>query len=403
MGLFKRKKFNNINLNNTSVQLDDILLNALLNGEEITKEKALTLPVVASAVDFIASSIASMPVKLYKIQKGKIVEDSKDIRVRLLNNDTGDTINAYDLKKAMVSDYLLEKGGYTVIKKFRNKTTALKYVEPIYVSCYKNVDPVDKYVNFMIDDKVYKEFEILRLLRNTKDGATGTSVVKEIAKCLETAYSTLLYQLGLVKTGGNKKGFLQTDSKLSQEDIDALKTAWKKMYQNNTESVVVLNNGLKFQESSNTSTEMQLNESKKTLNADINNVFHITDNFEETFKKAIYPIMKAFEATLNRTLLLESEKTYMFFEFEVKEILRANIKDRYEAYGKALKDGWKTVNEIRKEDNLNEIEGMDILSLNLGDVLYDTKSKTFYTPNTKETFKQDEVVEEGSENENEEV
>ena len=54
MALFRRKKVNNkINLEDQSVQLDDVLLSALLNNETITREKALTLPAVSGAVDFI--------------------------------------------------------------------------------------------------------------------------------------------------------------------------------------------------------------------------------------------------------------------------------------------------------------------------------------------------------------
>ena len=53
---------------------------------------------------------------------------------------------------------------------------------------------------------------------------------------------------------------------------------------------------------------MQLNESKKTLQDEINNIFHIKDDFYDTFKEAIYPIIKAFETALNRDLLLEKEK-----------------------------------------------------------------------------------------------
>ena len=72
----------------------------------------------------------------------------------------------------------------------------------------------------------------------------------------------------------------------------------------------------------------------------------------------------------------------MFFEFDVKEILRANIKERYEAYDMALKSGWKTVNEVRKAENENYIEGMDVLNVGLGAVLYDVNTHQFYTPNT---------------------
>ena len=43
----------------------------------------------------------------------------------------------------------------------------------------------------------------------------------------------------------------------------------------------------------NTSVEMQLNESKKSLLDEINAIFHIyPDDFERTFKEAIYPIVK---------------------------------------------------------------------------------------------------------------
>ena len=98
---------------------------------------------------------------------------------------------------------------------------------------------------------------MIKLLRNTKDGASGKGLTEEISKALETAYSTLVYQLGLVQTGGNKKGFLQAERRLGQEEVDKLKEAWKRLYANNTESVMVLNYGIKFQETSNSSVEMQ--------------------------------------------------------------------------------------------------------------------------------------------------
>ena len=380
-----KKKVTNVNLNDQSVQLDDVLLQALINGETITREKALTLPVVSDAVDLICSMVASMPVKLYKYKQGKVTEVEGDTRTKLLNSDTGDTLTGYQLKYNLVEDMLLGKGGYAVIRRNRNDITGLFYVKDIYVAILQNADPVYKYNLFEIVDKQYKSYEVLKLLRKSKDGARGKGVTDEISKALETAYSTLIYQLGLVKSGGNKKGFLKSERKLGQDEIDKLKSAWKRLFQNNTESVVVLNNGLSFQESSNTSVEMQLNESKKTLRDEINGVFHIRSDFFQTFKEAIYPIIKAFETELNNVLLLENEKRYMFFEFDVKEILRANIKERYEAYGKALQDGWKTINEVRKEENMNDIDGMDVLSLGLGDVLYDIKNGTYYTPNTGQT------------------
>ena len=363
--------------------VDDVLLSALLSNETISRDKALTLPAVSSAVDLISNCVASMSVKLYKTKKGKVEEVTNDYRTTLLNKDTGDTLDAFQLKKAMVSDYLLGKGGYCYIKRKRNTVTGLYYVEDRDVSIITNTDPIFKSYSINVGAKSYEQFDFIKLLRNTKDGASGTGVTYEVSKALETAYRTLLYQLGLVKTGGNKKGFIKSNKRLTQESIDLLKKAWNNLYSNNTENVVVLNDGLDFQESSNTSVEMQLNENKKTLQEEINGIFHIhQDSFDQTFKEAIYPIVKAFETALNRDLLLEREKKSMYFEFDVKEIVKANLVERYNAYKTAKETGFMTLNEIRKAENMNYIDGLDVINVGLSSVLYNVDTQTYFTPNT---------------------
>lgn len=390
----------------TTPQIDDVLLQAILNGETIDRQKALTLPAVSGAVDFIGNSVASMPVKLYKVKQGKVEEVENDPRVRLLNNDTHDTLDPFQFKKAMVEDYLLGRGGYAYIQRNRNEVTGLFYVEDIYISILYNYKPIHKDFEIIVQGETYQPYDFIKLLRNTKTGAEGTGLTLEVSKALETAYNTLTYQLGLVQSGGNKKGFLKSQKRLGQDEINVLKQAWANMYQNNTENVVVLNNGLEFQESSNSSVEMQLDQNKKTLTDEINNIFHIhPDDFEQTFKEAIYPIVKAFETALNRDLLLEKEKKNMFFEFDVKEIVRASLKDRYESYKLAKDTGFLTINEIRRAENLNWIEGMDVINVGLSAVLYDTNTHTYYTPNTdtKTTIEEETIEEVPTENTDEEI
>lgn len=362
--------------------VDDVLLQALLNNEAITREKALTLPAVSGAVDFIGNMIASMPVKLYKYKHGRVEEQSDDNRVNLLNGDTGDTLDSFQLKKAMVEDYLMGKGGYCYIQRKRNEVVSLRYVQDIYITVLKNFKPIFKDYVILVEGQEYKPYEFIKLLRNTKDGATGIGLTEELSKTLETAYNTLLYQLSLVKSGGNKKGFLKAQRRLGQDEIDTLKKAWRNMYANNSENVVVLNNGLEFQESSNSSVEMQLDENKNTLANEINKIFHIYNDFDLTFKEAIYPIVKAFETALNRDLLLEKEKKDHFFEFDVKEIIKSSLKERYESYKMAKETGFLTLNEIRRYENLDYIEGLDVINVGLGAVLYDTNTHKYYTPNT---------------------
>lgn len=384
---FLRKRDESTSNNGTSESAQpqdatDVLLKSLLNGEKITREEAMTIPAVSAAVDLISNSIASMPVKLYKVKDGRVENCDDDPRVMLLNGDTGDTLNAFEMKKALVTDYLMDGNGYAYIRRNRNDVTGLFYVEPDYVSVLINANPIFKERTLFVYTNKYELFEYIKLLRNTKDGAQGFGLTEEVNRALEAAYRTILYQLATVKRGGARKGFLKSNRKLGQQEIDTLKQAWINMYGNNSESVVVLNNGLEFQESSDSSVDMQLDQNKKTLTDEINNIFHIFPNdFHQTFKEAIYPVVRAFESELNNTLLLEKEKKKYFFELDVKEIVRANLEERYKAYKLAKETGFMTINEIRRQENMEHIEGMDVINVGLAAVLYDTNTHKYYVPN----------------------
>ena len=301
----------------------------------------------------------------------------------MLNGDTRDTLDGFQMKKALIMDYLLDGNGYCFIKREGNDVAGLYYVDDMFIAISILEEPIYKTYTIGCGGGMYQPFDFIKLLRNTRNGAFGFGVTEEIAKALETAYKTMIYQLSLVKTNGNKRGFLKAQRKLGQDEINLLKKAWNNLYNtDNEENVVVLNNGIEFQEASSTSVEMQLNETVKSLNDQIKDIFHISDDFELTFKLAIYPIVKAFETALNRDLLLEKEKGKYFFELDVKEIIRANIKERYEAYKLAKECGFMTINEMRREENMNHIEGLDIVDLGLGAVLYNTETHEYYTPNT---------------------
>lgn len=367
----------------------DILLKALLKRETIDKNKAMSIPAVSSAVDKISNMVGMLPIKLYKTEKTedgktKVMEVRDDIRTKILNRDTGDTLDPFQLKKAIARDYLIEKGAYVFIEKKKGKVASLRYIDPMYLSIMKNSDPIYKDIQYHVMGNTYEQFQFLTILRNTSDGASGKSIVNEISKSLETSFTTILYELGLVKKGGGKKGFLTSTHKLTPDAMQKLKDAWNSYYGNDQENVIVLNDGIEFKEGANSSVELQINERKKTLKEDINDVFHISNEYDETVKDAVMPIISAIESALNRNLLIEDEKDNYYFAFDTKKITRGSLKERYEAYKIASDTGLLGINEIRAEEDKDAIDGLDIIKLNLANVFYDTKNKKYYTPNTGE-------------------
>ena len=65
-------------------------------------------------------------------------------------------------------------------------------------------------------------------------------------------------------------------------------------------------------------------------------------------------------------------------------ILRG-LKERYEVYRMAKEIGFMSKNEMRRAENMNDIEGLDVIDFGLGSVLYDVNTHTYYTPNTDAT------------------
>ncbi len=368
--------------------VNDVLLKAMLKGEKIDKEKALSLPAVSSAVDRICNTIAMIPIKLYKetidpeTGKKKVEEVKSDPRITMLNTEPGDTLDAYQLRKSWVQDYLLDKGGYIFIEKQKNKFKSLRYLDAESITINTNFDPIYKDITYMVNGKTYETYNFLTILRSTKNGGSGRSVINEVSTAIENAYQTLLYELGLVRTGGAKKGFITSQRKLGEKEIAMLKKAWANLYSNKSDNAIVLNEGMDFKEGSSSSVELQLNERKKTLQDEIDNIFHNKPGFDDFMKEAIMPILTAIKTALNKDFLLESEKESFYFEFDTREITRGNIKERYEAYKTAKETGWITPNEIRYLEDYDSIPGLDVITLNLANVVFDINTGKYYTPNT---------------------
>lgn len=373
---------------------EDALLRSILASDCMTSDQAINVPAFAACVNKIAETVSTIPIRLYRLVDGKLEAVEDDARVRLLNDDTGDTLDGVQFKRALTRDYLTGKGGYAFINRTGNRIQSLHYVKENEVSFLFTSDPIFKDYDIMVQGTKYKPFEFLKVLRNTKDGRSGKSVVDENSEVLSVAFHSLMFEKTLVKTGGNKKGFIKSTKKLTNEVMNALRKAWNRLYQNNTENVVILNEGLEFQEAGNTSVEMQLNENKKTNSDEICKLFNMppaminggaTEQDKTNFVQyCLNPILKEFECALNRDLLLESEKGSHYFAADTSELTKGDIEKRFRAYETASKNGFMQIDEIRLKENLPPL-GLDFVRLGLQDVLYDPETRQFYMPNMNQT------------------
>jgi hypothetical protein len=80
-------------------------------------------------------------------------------------------------------------------------------------------------------------------------------------------------------------------------------------------------------------------------------------------KHTIRPQLIRDEAEMNRKLFLRNERGRFHVRFNVDDLLRADIKTRYDAYKTAIMAGFKSRNEVRETEHLPARPGCDELLL----------------------------------------
>lgn len=371
--------------------LVDILngLSPLVNGKTITKQQAMSIPVVTKSVNWIASAISGLPIKMYKRTDKGYVEVYDDYRLPLLNNYSGNCMTANDLKKQLITDLLLDGNGYAYISKLGNKIEKLSYIPTNKLTYTESVDNINKIVNIWVDGKQVQDYNVFRLVNNTKNGVSGIGFVSDCQDLLSTILGSLQYENSSISSGV-RRGFLKSKAKLDKDKMDELKQAWKRLTNPNQSDVLVLNAGIEFEDASSTATESQLSQNKTINMHQILAYFGLPTNFFEgansdsyltAVRIAVLPIVKQLVTALNNYLLLESEKQDLKFDIDTSELLRINANERFTAYQTGLSSGILTIDEVRRMENLPVLD-MQYLKLGLGDVLYNINNGSIFVPNT---------------------
>ena len=217
MALFKRNKGPELRTATSDgsgmLWVEDALLKAMLSGDNVDRALAMQVPTVAGGIDIIAGIVASTPIKLFREDGEQTEEIRDDPRVRLLNDDPGDTLNAWEMKHAVIRDYYLEGSGFLYIEKKGTKWKSLRYVDARDVGyVLRGTSPIFRDFDYQVGGQNFAPYNFLRFLRNTRDGIKGEALLRESSLPIAAAYQSLLFEKNLLKKGGNLANLAATYS-----------------------------------------------------------------------------------------------------------------------------------------------------------------------------------------------
>ena len=400
MGIFDRFRRGSVEKrSDVSESEPTVSLLRLLDGVTgvLTREAALEIPSVSANIEKLAATVSQLPVKLYRKDDGKVREITDDSRLRLLNGETGDTLDTVEMWRMALEDYYLGRGAWIYIDSRGGQVRSLHYVEDGRVSFMKNNDPIFKSYDVLVDGRRYYDFKFIRLLRKTRDGFTNIPLQQEKQQIFSAAWNALKLEKVLYGTGGVRPGVITSDTRLAEEAVAKIKSGYKQVMSNtdlDDPKVLVLNGGPKYTSMAASSAEMQLGENTKANSVEISKLFGYphtiidggaSEEDKRQFIAAVTALLCYIETELDSKLLLESEKAEGYYwAFDTKELTRGSQLERYQAYEIALKNHFLQVDEVRAAEDY-DATGFNWLTMGLGDILLNPKTMEVFTPNTGQT------------------
>ena len=352
--------------------------------ENFTEREALELSPVQDSLSALANPIGTLPLHIYRRDGdgGRRRVDNHPLS-RILSKRANDRNTACEFRQFMQRDLGWEKNALAEI--IPGPGGAIDQLKPI---AWKDV--VDTGLNagarqfYRVRDRrgnirTLRDDEVFHLRAGpfNTDCTCGEPVYKTGRAALGLALAIHKYGRAFFANSGKSGGILKLKAPFkTPEDRDKFLAAWRRARTgNNAHSDAVLENDGDYVNSEVKNNEAQFRESKIDAARQVARLWSmpphkIGDLERATFtniehqrlefvQDVLLPWLIIWEQSIARDLLLDDDR--FFAEFDVAGLLRGDLKSRFEAYAMGRQWGWLTVNEIRRKENLDPVEGGDVL------------------------------------------
>lgn len=377
----------------------------------ISEDSALTIPAFSDGLDIICSTIANLPLKLYKSTKdGAPLEVTDDYRLKLVNAQANNVMDAHEYKYELVKNYLLYGNAVTVKKTKDNDNTVegLYLLEPEKTHIFSQVNVDDGLtrqgvyeLNSSVGDFEFQDYQVINVARKSLDGVVGKGLLFEGRRILELALQQIEYENQLLAHNGSPSSIVSSDHPMKQEAFDSFKTAFSNLYSGSGSAgrTIFLPQGFSYQALSSNPDDMELTNSKQNTISDIARLLGIPEtminakankynsneqNNIQFFQHPISGIIGQIESAFDASFLLESEKEKGYYwSFDTSSILQNTLQEKVEAYGDLYKRGIISYSETRERFGYaTDKDHNNFVNMTIGSALYYPDNQNIVIPNT---------------------
>ena len=348
-------------------------------GIFVNDDKAMSVSAVYASVARISRDIASLPLHLYDSEGDRRRKAIWREEYRLLNKKPNNYQSAYELRETLIASVLLWGNGYAEIERnVMGAPIGLHYIQPHRVT--PHLRSSDRRIEYQMDNGVtLAPGSVLHIRGLSDNGITGMSVVRQARESIGLTVAAERYGAAYFGNGATPGGVLETDKRITDPAaVDRLRETWQNRHQgaHRAGGVAVLEDGMKYKSIGIPPEDSQFLETRKFQIEDIARWFGLPaamigattgqsqyKNLHEQIlfyeKFTLRPWLESIESALDTQLLADALMGTLYFEHNLEGLLRADKETRYRTYEIGIRGGWLSVNEIRRLENLDPIQGGD--------------------------------------------
>lgn len=328
---------------------------------------------IFSAVSRIANSLSAMSVKLYKGSKPYYNRLSD--MVGFAPNPSMTSCNFFKTLEACRSTY----GNCYALKVYGTDGVLerLDILDPSRVTPV--MDTQSQELWFLVSPEKGPEYYIhnfymIHVPFISTNGYSGVNPVSVLFETMRYADQIQQFSRDMLEQGVNAAIVLEAPANLGESQKKAMIESFMETYRETSGNILLLESGVTAKTLNLSPVDTKLLEVEKITRSKVAMVYNIpphllgdysegsTESQEqqmlEFLTMTMLPIVTAYEQELNRKLLNDKLRRQGYhFKFDMDAVLRADAATQAEVDYKAVRSGWKSVDEIRAARNLPPLPG----------------------------------------------
>lgn len=355
---------------------------ASASGVRVTPQTALTISTVFACVRIISSTLAMLPLITFQ----RLPDGGKE---RAPNHPLYDLLrlrpnvrqSSFQFREMMMGHALLRGNAYAqIVQGPRGFADQLVPLHPDRVDCKVRSDGqiVYEYRQPTGPTLILLQDEVFHISTLSDDSIKGLSIVAMARDSFGLTKSAENYGNRFFAGNQTPAGYLKLPGKaLSDNAHQRVKADWKEQHggTNNSQNIAILEEGLEWQTLGLTNEDAQHLETRSHQVEEVASWFGVPLSLLQHTEKStswgtgiaqlthgfvtftMQPWFTRWEQEISQDLILNEDQ--FFAEFVLEGLLRGDPETRSKFYAIMIRLGVMTRNEVRKLENLNNLDGLD--------------------------------------------